>query len=142
VSSPQSFSEHVIKTTNSHFDAKTLDELILNRTSLNDPVLNLINSIPDKFGKLLISDYPESWFQVISSMEDRLAKFSRDRVIFSTQGNLEEMVPLFFNFVTRVSGHSLDECILIDSVSSRAMGAVRHGLSAITYEYPDKLKHE
>ena len=140
--SPHSYCEQLIKTTNSHLDAKSLEDLILSKASLNNPVINLINSIPDNFEKWLISDYPESWFQVISSGEDCLADFSRDRVIFTSEGDLDEMVPMVFDFATRASGHSLDECILIDSVSSRAVESVRHGLSAIIYVYPDKLEHE
>jgi hypothetical protein len=140
--SPLSYCERVIKTTNSRIDAKTLEELILGGAALNNTVINLIDSIPDKFEKWLISDYPESWFQVISSREDYLAKFSRDRIIFTTQSKLKDMVPLIFNFVVQASGHSLEECILIDSISSRAVEAVRQGLSAIIYVYPDKLEHE
>ena len=52
------------------------------------------------------------------------------------------MIPNVFDYITLASGHSLDECVLIDSVSSRAVKAVRHGLSSIIYVYPDRLEHE
>jgi hypothetical protein len=142
VRSPHSYCEQVITTTNSQIDPNTLEELILSKASLNYPVINLIYSIPDKIETWLISDYPESWFKIISSKDERLSKFSRERVIFTSQGGLEQMVPMVFNFASQASGHSIQECIIIDSISSRAVAAVRYGLSAIIYVYPEKLEHE
>lgn len=140
--STHSYCEDVIKITNSSLDVCTLEERVPARASLNKPVINLVNSIPDKYEKWLISDYPESWFQSITSRENLSLLFPTDRTIFIAQGDLENMVPKVFDYITRASGHSLDECVLIDSISSRAVEAVRHGLSAIIYVYPDRLEHE
>lgn len=140
--STHSYCERVIKTTNSRLDVYALEELIPAKISLNKPVINLINSIPEKYEIWLISDYPDPWFQDIVSREEFSSQFSADRTIFTSQGDLKKMVPEVFDYIIRASGHSLDECVLIDSVSSRAVAAVRHGLSSIIYVYPDKLDHE
>lgn len=140
--STHSYCERVIKITNSDLDVYTLEELIPRRASLNKPVVNLINSIPDKYEKWLIADYPEPWFRDITSREGLSSQFPTDRTIFTWQGGLEELIPDVFDLIARTSDHSLDECVLIDSVSSRAVEAVRHGLSAIIYVYPDRLEHE
>jgi hypothetical protein len=140
--STRSYCESVIKITSSNLDVITLDELIPRRASLNEPVMNLINSIPEKYEKWLVSDYPESWYQDIASRVDLSSQFPTNRTIFTSQGSLEEMVPGVFDYIVRASDHSIDECVLIDSVSSRAVEAVRHGLSSIIYVYPDRLEHE
>jgi hypothetical protein len=140
--STHSYCESVIQLTNSSLDINALEPLILSRASLNKSVMNLFNSIPDKFEKWLISDYPESWFRVLTSRMGLSEQFQTDRTIFTSQGGLEAMVPEVFDYITSASGHSLDECVVIDSVSSRAVQAVRYGLSAIIYVYPERLEHE
>lgn len=140
--STHSYCESVIKITKSDLDIDTLEELIPRWASLNKPVMKLLNSIPDKYEKWLVSDYPESWYQVIASRENLSSKYPAKRTIFVSQGDLREMVPRVFDYLARVSSRSLDECILIDSESSRAVAAVRYGLSSIIYVYPDRLEHE
>jgi hypothetical protein len=140
--STHSYCESVIQTTNSSLDVNALEPLILSRASLNKSVLNLFNSIPEKFEKWLISDYPESWFQILSSRMGLLEQFPLDQTIFTSQGGLAAMVPDVFDYITSASGHSLDECVLIDSISYRSVQAVRFGLSAIIYVYPERLEHE
>ncbi len=142
VRSTHSFCDSVIKITNSTLDSNTMNSFITDKASLNQPVMNLINSIPDKYEKWLVSDYPETWFHEIASREDLHSSFPSDQTIFTSRGDLEKMVPDVFDYIARASNHSLDECVLIDSVSSRAVKAVRHGLSAIIYVYPDRLEHE
>jgi len=140
--SPHSYCDGVIKITNSTLDIITLEELIPRRASLNKSVMNLINSVSGEYEKWLVSDYPESWYQEIASREDLSSMYPAERMIFTSQGDLEKMVPDVFDYLARASGHSLDRCVLIDSKSSRAVEAVRHGLSSIIYVYPDRLKHE
>lgn len=140
--STHSYCESVVHLTNSSLDVSALEQLILSRASLNKSVMNLFNSVPDKFEKWLVADYPESWFQVLTSRMGLSEQFPTDRTIFTSQGGLKTMVPEVFDYITSASGHSLDECVLIDSVSSRAVQAVRYGLSAIIYVYPERLEHE
>lgn len=140
--STHSYCDSVLKSTDSSLDVNTLDEMIPSKASLNKPIMYLIDSIPDKFEKWLISDYPESWFQEITSRTDLSSHFPIDRTIFTSQCDLKEMVPMVFTYIGRTSGHPLDECVLIDSISSRAVKAVRCGLSSIVYVYPERLEHE
>lgn len=140
--SSQSYCESVIYYSHASLDINTLEDLITNSASLNSPCLDLINSIPGNFEKWLISDFPEEWFQKIASRTELSAYFSSDQTIFTIKGGFERMVPGVFDYLAKVSGKTLDECILIDSKSSRAVKAVRYGLSAIIYVYPERLEHE
>ena len=138
----QSYCEGAIKVTQSSLATDTLEDLIISGAAIDLPLLDLINSISGKYGKWLISDYPEEWYQKIAPRTELTSYFSSDHTIFTKNGGLERLVPGVFDYLAKASSHLLDECILIDSKSSRAVKAVRHGLSAIIYVYPERLEHE
>lgn len=142
VMSARAYCAAAINITHSNFEIDTLEVLIQGRASLNQPVMDVLDPIPAKYEKWLISDYPESWFREIALRTNLTSQFPADRTIFTSQSDLYKMVPMNFEFISRASGHPLDECVLIDSLSSRAVQAVRGGLSAIIYVYPEKLEHE
>ena len=140
--STNAFCKGVIRATNSDLDEETLEDLIPRNATLNTPVIDLVSSISRNYEKWLISDYPESWFQKISSRLDLSSQYPNERIIFVSHGGLKKIVPDVFDYISLISQRSLDECLLIDSMYSRAVGAVRHGLSSIIYVYPERLEHE
>lgn len=101
--------------------------------SVRIQVLDVIESLPDSYQIWLISDIPQEWYQ---SLEDRFnlrTFFPEDRLIFTDSAHAQRLDPDIFYYVTWVANRPIDTCVIVDGLSSRAVHAVRHGLSSTIF---------
>jgi hypothetical protein len=101
--------------------------------SVRTPVLDVIKSLPASYQIWLILDIPQEWYQ---SLEDRFSLrifFPEDRLIFTTSAHAHRLDPDIFYYISRIANQPIDACVIVDGHSSRAVHAVRHGLSSTIF---------
>ena len=126
----------------SNITAAELAHQITDTASINQTVVDLVSKIPEAYARWLVVDYPPDWFEDLSKRWDIESIFPRNQLIFTSDLNLPRMVPEIFYRLPSAAGLAMDDCMVIDPVTARATAAMRHGLAAIIYVYPERLKHE
>ncbi len=119
-----------------------LERKIIDLASCRQPIVDIISTIHEEYRCWLIVDYPSDWFRELSTHWNIHSLISKDRLIFSSELNLSRMVPEIFYHLPHQAGRGMDDCIVIDPDTSRAVESMRHGLVSIIYAYPERLKHE
>ncbi len=140
--SAQKYCEQAIKCCNINISADVLETKIKKEAFLRKPILALMEGLSPMFNLWLISDYPKVWLEEITKNEDRLGQLFGDRILYTSAFQLNRMVPDIFYYITRGANSPMDECFMIDGMSSRAIEAVKHGLQSTIYVYPQRLEHE
>jgi FMN phosphatase YigB (HAD superfamily) len=126
----------------SALEAKDLETKIIHGASLQPLILEIVDSLPTTYQRWLISDYPPEWFRPIAQRLDLFSRFQEDRIIFTSTCGLTRLVPDIFYHVVHQSNQSLKDCVIIDSVTPRAIQAVRHGLSSTIFVDAKRLKKD
>ncbi len=136
------YCQQAIDICGSNITAAELARKITDTAAINQTVVDLIAKIPKIYARWLVVDYPPDWFEDLSKQWDIEAIFPRTQCIFTSDLKLPRMVPEFFYHLPSAAGLAMNDCMIIDPVTPRATAAMRHGLAAIIYVYPERLKHE
>lgn len=116
-----------------------LEVRIMESIAVRTPVLEVIERLPGYCQKWLISDYPHEWYQFFADRVNLHAYFPQEQVIFTDKAHLQRLDPDIFYYIVQRADRPIDACVIVDSISSRAMHAVRHGLSSTIYVDPARL---
>jgi hypothetical protein len=136
------FCERAIARCESSIPVSNLDRLIVDTASLKQPVADMVVEIPEAYERWLIVDFPIDWFRELANRLKIDSLFPFNRTIFTVELEIQRMVPEVFYHLPSRAGRAMDDCIVIDPVSARAVEAMKHGLAAIIFVYPERLKHE
>lgn len=115
---------------------------MLASASLNQPAIDLIAKIPQEYERWLVVDYPADWYRELSGRWGLQDIFPLRQTIYISGLKLTRLVPEIFYRLPSCASRRMDECLVIDPISKRAVAAMRHGMASIIYVYPDRLKHE
>jgi FMN phosphatase YigB (HAD superfamily) len=138
----QEFSLEVFRACSPDFSAQELEARIPARTRLRNEVLEVIRKIPAGFEKWLISDFPQDWLGKLAELPIILEIFTRDRIIFTGELGLQRFEHEIFQALPEAVHHKIEDCLVVDAVSKRAVESIKHGLVSIIYVYPGRLAHE
>ena len=136
------YCERAIAQCESSITASNLNRLIIDTASLIQPVADMVVEIPEAYERWLIVDFPIDWFSELANCLKIDSLFPHNRTIFTAELKIQRMVPEVFYHLPSIAGRAMDDCIVIDPVSARAVEAMKHGLAAIIFVYPERLKHE
>jgi len=126
----------------SALEAEDLETRIIQRAALQPLILETVDSLPTAYPRWLISDYPPEWFRPIAERLDLFSRFQEERIVFTSTCGLPRLVPDIFYHVVHQSNQSVKDCVIIDSVTPRAIQAVRHGLSSTIFVDAKRLKRD
>lgn len=140
--SQKEYCQKVIECSNLDITSQALETEILKACLLREPLITLMNELSPSFDLWMISDYPSAWFEDILLKEPLLNQIVGNRIIFVPELKLKRMVPDIFYHVTQRADSQMNECLVVDGVSARAVEAVKHGLQTTIYVYQERLEHE
>jgi hypothetical protein len=109
---------------------------------LRYPIAELIGKIPDTYERWLVVEFPMEWYEELSARWKISSLFSENRIVITSQLELKRMVPDIFYLLPRIARRTIEECVIVDALSARAVEAIKHGLASIIYVYPERLKLE
>jgi hypothetical protein len=139
---PTAYCEQAVALCSSEISVVDLKRRIIASTALRQPIAELIGQIPETYERWLVVDYPREWYQELSAQGQLKTLFSENRMAFTSALELISMVPDIFYRLPQKAGRPIEDCIVIDPLSARAVAAMKHGLAAIIYVYPERLKLE
>jgi hypothetical protein len=126
----------------SEMDASALEDRLIAAASLRQPLAQMIGEIPSRYECWLVVDYPLEWYQALADREQLESLFPAGRQIFTSQLGLLSMVPDAFYRLPQAAKRPMQDCIIIDGNTGRAVQSVRNGLASIYYVYLQRLKLE
>src|SRR3990172_1079327 len=126
----------------SALEAEDLETKITHRAALQPLILETVDTLPSSYQRWLISDYPAEWFRPIAERLDLFSCFQEERIVFTSSCRLTRLVPDIFYHIVHQSNQSIKDCMIIDSVTPRAIQAVRHGLSSTIFVDAKRLKRD
>ncbi len=139
---PSDYCQRIIDSGPNPLQKEDLESRLIERMRLEPGVVQVIQEIPETYQQWLLIDYPNSWLEQFRDAEQLEEHFPGDRRIHATSLKANEFGPEFYSAVPEQAGFQLSECLIVDADSTRAIGAIRHGLASIIYVYPEHLKHE
>jgi hypothetical protein len=110
-----------------------LRDRILEGVIPNQGVSEISMLLPKTMQRWLVVDLPAKWFQHIEGLLGLHTCFSPDRRIFLPSSYLERLIPDVFDHLAIRAQLPLQECLLIDASTRRAVKALNHGLHAEIY---------
>lgn len=140
--SPSDYCQRALQMSKLKLDAGELEGRIIEKVALRPPVMDLLAAIPPTYERWLLSQYPMQWFSTFSRRMALSDHFPHERTMYISEIGLERIVPDLFSALPKIADCTVNECLMIDGMSARAVAAVRHGLASIIYIYPERLKHE
>jgi hypothetical protein len=136
------YSEQTIALCDASVEPSELYRRIIESASLRQPIAELIERMPASYERWLIVDFPADWYQAVSQRWSVHSLFSEERTLVTSELKLSRMVPEVFYHLPSIAGRSMDECIIVDACSARAVQSMEHGLASIIYVYPERLRLE
>lgn len=139
---PMDYCQQAIGICGSNITAAELARQIKTPAVINQAVIDLITKVPETYTRWLVVEYPPDWFDGVAELADLESIFPKNQQIFTAQQKLPRMIPEIFYRLPSAAGLAMDDCLVVDPDTPRATAAMRHGLAAIIYVYPERLKHE
>jgi len=139
---PGDYCKSVIWACSGKIAREELEARILVRARVRTDVLSVIRRIPAGYEKWLISDFPPPWFAELSDRALIAEIFSPDRMVYTSQLGIKRLNPDIYSSVPAAAKHKMNECIMVDGGSRRAVEGIKRGLVSIIYVYPAQLAHE
>jgi FMN phosphatase YigB (HAD superfamily) len=140
--SPAEYCRRVLEVFEDRTQVGMLEDALIGRISLNEPVIELAGEIPGRIQLWLVSDYPAAWIENSPHARELSIRFPAERRIFSSELGVGRTGPEFFQALADQLKRPMAECLLVDADPARAVSAIRNGLASIIYVYPEHLKHE
>ncbi len=137
-----SFLERMIEQSTISYHSQRLATEIQATTPLRDGVLAIVDALPATCDRWLLFDYPAEWSQVLGSRLGLATRFSADQILYLTRSGLHQLVPDVFYYLVRQAGKHLDNCLVIDSNSARAVQGIRHRLQSTIYVDVGRLRRD
>jgi hypothetical protein len=123
-------------------NASDLQNQIMDRARLNQPVFDLIHEIEPEVQNWLAFDLPDLFLESFELRAQLSEVFPVDKIVFTADLGLENLVPDLYYKFQGILGCPLDAIMVVDSDRARAVEAVRQRISSSIYEYPQLFKRE
>jgi FMN phosphatase YigB (HAD superfamily) len=136
------FCECVLELVDTGLTPSSLEENLVSRATANHETVQLLDDLPSEYSLWLLSDFPRGWLKEIPIRATLKELFLDEQILIVPDLGLDRFIPDLFHMLEMESGKPLNECILIDPVSNRAIEATKRGLSGVIYVYPRHLEHE
>jgi beta-phosphoglucomutase-like phosphatase (HAD superfamily) len=105
-------------------------------------VIQTIERLPDTIQRWLIIDYPRSWFDQTRQRLSIHPCFHNEHLLFLQDSQLNRLVPDVFDFLAQQAKFRVDQCLVVDSNSHRAVAALDHGFPAAIFVDSVRLERE
>ena len=119
-----------------------VQNLISKKATIDPDLIAVAKEFGDQYDLRIISDFPPELQKTVIENNDLKAIFPPDKSILCSDINLTQLTPDIFFHSTNISRHPMENCILVDSNSARAVAAVRSGLSSIIYLDVPRFRRE
>lgn len=139
---PAEYCALAAEVTGSSLTSDELEQRLLEAIALRPQVISIINSIPETYDCRLIADIPESWLSQVTEAHADVLPFAPEKVDFLTDLSLAKIHPDILAALQERLNLHLEDCLMVDGNSNRAIDTVKRGLSSIIYVTPSRLKHE
>jgi FMN phosphatase YigB (HAD superfamily) len=136
------FAQHIIDLSQAKIEPERVQTAITGSLEFHDDAADVLKELASPVSVWIISDYPSDWHCQIYDRFHLSRYIPRDRVILTANCQLERMVPAVFFAILRASRSTIATSLMIDKKSSRAVEAVRHGLSSAVYVDAVRLRRE
>jgi len=110
-----------------------LRDRILDGIIPNPGAIEVTRLLPDHLQRWLVVDLPRDWFERIVVQLGVEACFTPEQTIYLPASRLPRLIPEVFYLLSFQAQLSMQECLLIDASSRRAVQALNHGLSTELY---------
>jgi hypothetical protein len=138
---PADYCQQAVAICQSAMIAADLERRIL-ATPIRPPMADLVSKLPSAYERWLVVDYPPAWYEKLAADWQIPSLFPYGRVISIPDLGLVNVTPDIFYRLPQAVGRRMDECIVVDGLSARTVAAMKHGLAAVFYVYPERLKLE
>jgi FMN phosphatase YigB (HAD superfamily) len=136
------FCQKVVEITKLEAEPAILREKLLAEISPNPQVIQTIKLLPEKYDLWLLVEIPRSWFERVSERLEVGECFSVERTFFLSESGLTRLVPEIFYHLPNTIHLPMQECLIIDANSKRAVQALNHGLPAALFTGAKQLERE
>lgn len=137
--SPLDYCGRALEISTGSGSAEQLEARILASLQPSAGVLGVMGNLPVGCQRWLASDYPTGWLQILLVNHGLEEWFPTDRVVEIARLGLKRMVPEVFAEILRCVRQSRETVMLVDADATRAVAAVREGVSATVYVEPRRL---
>ena len=110
-----------------------LRDRILGGIIPNPGAIEVTRSLPEAIQRWLVVDLPRDWFERIAGQLRVDTCFAPEQKIFLPTSRLPRLIPDVFYLMAFQARLSMQECMLIDASTRRAVQALNHGLSTELY---------
>lgn len=138
----RSYCRAVIEKAGGSSSAEDLEAAHLREATLKESILAVLAELPSIYQIWLISDYPPDWFRPISAQLTPFPFVHAERVIFTKELGLTNLVPDIIPQLTRSARQPMEACMVVDGDPRRAVEAVKHGLSSAILIDSFRLRRE
>lgn len=115
---------------------------VIRGCALRASIFETIDRLPARYERWLIVDYPRDWFHPIDDRMSLLTRFPNECILFTSNCGLTRFVPDIFYQIIQRSNLSMEECMIVDGVTERAIESVRHGLSSTIFVDARRLERD
>ncbi len=120
----------------------TLREAVVAAFEPKPRVVQTIQQLPRAVQRWLIVDYPRAWFERGADLFGIYPCFPEDHLIFLTESRLGRLVPDVFDFLAHRAQLRLDQCLVVDEESHRAVAALDYGFPSAIFVDARRLERE
>lgn len=110
-----------------------LRDRILDGLLPNQGAFDVARMLPEAIQRWLVVDLPPKWFERVDRLLGVHSCFPPERRISLPASYLERLIPDVFDHLAIQAQLPLQECLLIDASTRRAVQALNHGLSTELY---------
>jgi hypothetical protein len=121
---------------------KNLKNQISKRIILYSDVLEVAKELIVSHEIWMISDFTPEFQAAIHKNSNLKEVFNTDNTILCSSAKLTRTVPDIFFRSTAISRHPMENCMLVDNNSQRAVTALRMGLSSIIFVDVSRFRRE
>ncbi|HEY3345409.1 MAG TPA: hypothetical protein VGJ97_10795 [Anaerolineaceae bacterium] len=122
--------------------AEELDAALISAFAPAAGVINTIDRLPPVYQRWLIVDIPREWYEPICERLCIQPAFPEGQVIFLPESGLPRLLPDVFDFLAARAQLRMDQCLVLDRSSHRAVAALDHGFPSAIFVDARRLARE
>jgi hypothetical protein len=105
-------------------------------------VIQEIDRLPSAYRRWLIVDVPRTWFEQVCERLLIHPCFPPGGLIFLAETGLDRLEPDIYDYLAVRAGLRLDQCLVLDRSSHRAVAALDHGFPSAIFVDARRLERE
>jgi hypothetical protein len=123
-------------------DPDAWEKKVVTDCSVSKRVLEVINLLPRRLDRWLISDLPPAWLEGTGMIRALQSDFDPEKIAFLSEFDLEMILPDLWKNLPETTDTHYKNILFFDREPKRVISAINHGIPSAVYVDPRRLERE